>query len=343
MTFLTPIKFKKPLFKWHINKVIVRIVKIVVLFVVFFMVIGMSAYFTLTLIIKSEDIVIIPELAGKDVVYALEILSNLELNTKVKGSEYSINIPKNHVIFQEPEAGEEIKKGRDVRIIISKGDKTIMMPRLTGLKLQQARIILEENDLHQGEITATYSESIEKEDIIAQYPSPGRLINRNDKADFLISLGQRPNTYKMPDLTGLSLDYAILLIEQNNFFIGEITSIFREDKPKNVIAGQEPAAGHQILDGNTINLVINRKPDNEKPKYRHGVSGVRLFRHKLDAGYLKRHIRIRLNCFGVSNIIFDNLVKPDEEVWILVPNNREATVFLYEDDTLIKTRVFDSL
>ena len=60
---------------------------------------GVSAYFTLTLIIKSEDTVIVPELIGKDVVYALEFLTDLELNTKVKGSEYSENIPKNNVTY----------------------------------------------------------------------------------------------------------------------------------------------------------------------------------------------------------------------------------------------------
>jgi eukaryotic-like serine/threonine-protein kinase len=65
---------------------------------------------TLTLIIKSEDTVIVPELIGKDVVSALERLTELELNAKVKGSEYSTEFPKNHVVFQDPQPGSEIKK-----------------------------------------------------------------------------------------------------------------------------------------------------------------------------------------------------------------------------------------
>ena len=96
----------------------------------FFLAVGIGAYLTITLIIKSEDTVVIPEITGKELVYALEILSDLELNTKVKGSEYSADIPKNHIVFQEPEPGTEIKKGRDVRIIISKGARTIPMPNL---------------------------------------------------------------------------------------------------------------------------------------------------------------------------------------------------------------------
>ena len=107
---------------------IARIIKIVGLAVVFIIIAGASAYFTLTLVIKSEEAVIVPELVGKDVVYALETLTDLELNTKVKGSEYNNDLPKHHVIYQDPEPGTEIKKGRDVRIIISKGSKSIIMP-----------------------------------------------------------------------------------------------------------------------------------------------------------------------------------------------------------------------
>ena len=131
---------------------ILRIFKLSTLFFLFVLIVGASAYLTLALIIKSEDTVVVPDLSGKNVVYVLKLLTDLGLNTKVKGSEYSADIPENNVIFQEPEPGAEIKKGRDVRIIISKGAKTILMPNLKELFVRQARIILEENSLRRGEI-----------------------------------------------------------------------------------------------------------------------------------------------------------------------------------------------
>ena len=109
---------------------ILKILKITALVAAFFLVAGASAYLTLTYIIKSEDTVIVPDLVGKDVVTALELLTDLQLNTKVSGSEYSDQFPKNHVTFQEPEPGSEIKKDRDVRIMISKGTRNIFMPNL---------------------------------------------------------------------------------------------------------------------------------------------------------------------------------------------------------------------
>ncbi len=139
-----------------------KIFKIVSLFIAFIIIAGLSAYVTLTLIIKSEDTVVVPNLVEKDVVYALEILSDLGLNTRVRGSEYSVHTPKNRILFQEPEPGAEIKKGRDVKIIISKGAKSIWVPNLKGVSIQQARIILEENGLCLGALTRTHSPDSQK-------------------------------------------------------------------------------------------------------------------------------------------------------------------------------------
>ncbi|MCK5784326.1 MAG: PASTA domain-containing protein [Desulfobacterales bacterium] len=316
-----------------------RILKILTLFILFCLVAGIFAYFVLTLIIKSEDTVVVPDLVGKDVVEVLELLSDMGLNTKVSGSEYSSNVPKKYIIVQEPEPGSEIKKGRDVKIIISKGTQTIMMPNLRGLSIQKANILLEENDLHGGSLSVTCSAVYKKDEIIAQVPSPGSMTSRGDHADFLVSLGPRSRTYKMPDLMDLSIDDAILLIEQNNLILGEIKSLFDKDKHRNVIIGQEPMSGYLVVDGGMINLVVNRKGRKDQA-YLHGVNGIQLFKYRAGNGILKRNIRIMVNCFGVLNNFFDEFVKPGEEVWVFIPKNIDATVFLYEDDELLKTQVF---
>ena len=318
-----------------------RIIKITVLLILFILIAGLSAYLTLTRIIKSENSVIVPAIVGKDVVYALGILTDIGLNTKVKGSEYSPNIPKNHVIFQDPESGTEIKKGRDVRIIISKGTKTILMPNLKGLTIQQAQIILEENGLQREEISLTHSKSVRKDEIIAQDPSNGFVVERGERVALLVSMGTRPVAYKMPDLKGLPLEEAIFLIEKRNLLLGEVKSFLCEDKPENIILSQEPLSGYRVIEGRVVNLVINRKPGKKGAGYLHASKGVSLFTYRLKHGFLKRHIKVKLNCFGVSNNIFDDFMKPGSEIWLVIPNN-DATVLLYEDDKLIKTQVFDS-
>lgn len=319
-----------------------RILKIAVLFFLFVLVVGAGAYFTLTLIIKSEDTVVVPDLSGKNVVYVLELLTDLGLNTKVKGSEYNADVPENNVIFQEPEPGAEIKKGRDVRIVISKGAKSILMPNLKGLFVRQARIILEENSLRRGEISGTYSNSIKKDEIIAQFPFQGTMITRGECVNLLVSVGVRPRAYKMPDLLGLSLSSAITVIESIDLVLGEIKTHFYKDKPINTVVAQELLFGYRVTQGSTVNIVINRKPVGKGHNYLNESQGGSLFRHRIEDGFLKRHIRVRLNSFGVSIDLFDGFMKPGEEIWLLIPRRNNSTVFLYEDGELIKTLVYDA-
>jgi len=322
--------------------VISRILKLGALFFLFVLIVGASAYLTLTLIIKSEDTVVVPDLSGKNVVYVLELLTDLGLNTKVKGSEYSADVPENNVIFQEPEPGAEIKKGRDVRIIISKGAKSILMPNLKGLSVRQARIILEENSLRRGEISSTYSNTIKKDEIIAQIPSPGTMITRGACVNLLVSMGIRPRAYKMPDLIGLSLNSAITMIESIDLVLGEIKTRFHKDKPLNTIVAQELLSGYRVTQGSAVNIVINRKPIKKGRRYLNESQEGGLFRYRLKDGFLKRHIRVRLNSFGVSADLFDGFMKPGEEIWLLIPRKNNATVFLYEDGELLKTFVYDA-
>ncbi|MGB2930053.1 MAG: PASTA domain-containing protein [Desulfobacterales bacterium] len=319
-----------------------RILKLGALFFLLVLIVGASAYLTLTLIIKSEDTVVVPDLSGKNVVYVLELLTDLGLNTKVKGSEYSADVPENNVIFQEPEPGAEIKKGRDVRIIISKGAKSILIPNLKRLSVRQARIILEENSLRRGEISSTYSNTIRKDEVIAQVPSQGTMITRGECVNLLVSMGVRPRAYKMPDLIGLSLNSAITMIESMDLVLGEIKTHFYKGKPLNTVVAQESLSGYCVTQGSTVNLVINRKPVQKGHNYLNESQGVSLFRYRLKDGFLKRHIRVRLNSFGVSADLFDDFMKPGEEIWLLIPRKNDATVFLYEDGELLKTFVYDA-
>ena len=321
---------------------ILRILKFGALFFLFVLIVGASAYLTLTFIIKSEDTVVVPDLLGKNVVYVLELLTDLGLNTKVKGSEYSAEIPENNVIFQEPEPGAEIKKGRDVRIIISKGAKSILMPNLRGLSLRQARIILEENGLRRGKISSTYSSTIRKDEIITQVPAQETMITRGRGVDLLVSMGVRPRGYKMPNLIGRSFNTAINMIENIDLVLGEIKTNFYKGKPLNTVISQESPSGYCVTQGSTVNIVINRKSVIKGHNYLNESQGVGLFRYRLKHGFLKRHIRVRLNSFGVSADLFDDFMKPGEEIWLLIPRRNDATVFLYEDGELLNTLVYDA-
>jgi hypothetical protein len=110
----------------------------------------------------------------------------------------------------------------------------------------------------------------------------------------------------------------------------------------NTVIAQESPSGYCVIQGSTVNIVINRKSVQKGYDYLNESQGVGLFRYRLKHGFLKRHVRVRLNSFGVSIDLFDNFMKPGEEIWLLIPRKNEATVFLYEDGELLKTLVYDA-
>ena len=321
---------------------IARILKIAAFCAAFLLVAGASAYLTLTFIIKSEDTVIVPDLVGKNVVSALEFLTDLQLNTKVNGSEYSQQYPKNHVTFQEPEPGSEIKKDRDVRIIISKGTRNILMPKLITLSRQQARMIMEENGISQGHLSQTFSADVDKDHIMVQVPAAGAMITRGASVDFLVSMGPRPAELKMPDLSGLSLDKAVFRIEKTNLALGAIRSQFHKHKPRNIIIRQEPLAGYRVIENSPVHLIINRPPGKSTKGGLHRPLYGSLLQHDINNGFLKKRVRVELETPDNSTDIFDDYVKAGEQLWILVPRDQDAAVFIFEDDELVKTHLYDA-
>lgn len=321
---------------------IAKILKIAALCTAFLLVVGVSAYLTLTFIIKSEDTVIVPDLVGKDVVAALELLTDLQLNTKVSGSEYSQQFPKNHVTFQEPEAGSEIKKDRDIRIMISKGTRNILMPELVALSEQQARMIMEENGISRGHLSQTFNKDIEKDHIMAQVPAAGVMITRGATVDLLVSMGPVATELKMPDLSGLSLDDAVFRVERNNLAVGAIRSQFNKQQARNIVISQEPLAGYRVIENSPVHLVINRPPGKSTNGNLHRPLYGSLLQYDVEDGFLKKRVRIELAHKNSSAEIFDDYVKPGEQLWILVPRDQDAAVFIFEDDELVDAHLYEA-
>jgi serine/threonine-protein kinase len=319
-----------------------NILKILCLLTVVLFFAGISAYFALTLLIKSEGTVIVPDLIGKDVVDVLKILTDVDLNAKVKATEFSERIPKGLIIFQSPEPGSEIKKGRDVKLIISKGARFIQMPDLRALTLRQALIALEEKGLCQGQLARAHSQDIEKDRVMAQFPLANDRIERTRCADILVSLGERQQAYKMPKLMGLDLEKAIALINQSRLTLGAVTASPQAYRPPNAVVEQQPPFGMRVLQGAVVNMAVNRP---SAPGGRHPLrpaAGAHLFRYRVNCGYLKKRIRIQLRHKDQISSFFDDLVAPCEDIIMFIPGHKQTTLYLYEDDQLRIIQHFDA-
>ena len=318
-----------------------KVLRISLLVALFMAMAGIGAYVALTLIIKGEEPVVVPDLVGKDVLYGLEILSDLGLNTRVKRTSYHDQVPKNHVIDQDPEAGAAIKRGRDVKIWVSRGPETIVMPNLTGLSLQQSGILLTENGLCRGTFAGMTSPGNAADQVFAQYPPPGVTVSRNTCADLLISRGPSSPAFPMIDLSGFSLESAIRRLEQLQLTVGSIRIAHTLGAPLETIVDQMPLAGYRVALGSRVDLTVNRPKTGQHAGDPENTDQVELLRFSLENGFLKKRVQVKMNQAQVSISLFDDFLEPGREIWLLVPKSGNPTILVYIDGQLLETRTMD--
>lgn len=303
---------------------------------------GIGAYLALTLIIKGADTVIVPDLVGKDVLYGLEILSDLGLNTRVKGTAYHDQVPKNHVIDQDPDPGYAIKRGRDVRIRVSRGPQSIVMPNLTGLSRQQGDILLAQNGLCQGMVAGMTSFRHTAGQLIAQYPQPGATVSRNTCTDLIVSRGPPSLAFPMDDLSGFTLEAAIRKLEQLQLTVGHIQIVRTVGTPLETVVDQLPLAGYPVILGGPVDLTINRSGQSRPAGDPDTADQVEWFRFSLEYGFLKKKVQVKMNQAQMSINLFDDFMAPGQEIWLLVPRNGNPTVLVYVDGQLVETRIMSA-
>ena len=210
------------------------------------------------------------------------------------------------------------------------------------LSEQQAGMIMEENGISRGQLSHTFSPNMAPDHVIVQSPAAGVKITRGASVNLLLSNGPRSADIMMPDLTGLSLDKAVFRIEKSNLVLGAIESRFHRQKQRNSVLEQEPPAGYRIIENSPVKLVINRPSGKSTNGAFHRPLYGSLLQYDIDNGFLKKHVRVELEQADKSTEIFDGYVKPGKQLWIVIPRDRDAAVYIFEDDKLAKTYLFEA-
>lgn len=216
------------------------------------------------IVVHQKKEIMIPDLTGRTVRQAFQILSDQDLYIKKVGEQYNENIPDGSIIFQEPLPGSVVKKGKVIKVIISSGGQVIFVSQLVGRSLREAKILLRQTGLVLGEETGIYSEEIKKDFVIAQDPSPEEIVARGSMINLVISLGpaREAEVPLMVNLLGQNIKSARKILRDMNLSLGEIKETVNDSVPQGTILKQEPHTG-EIVDENTIVKVTVAKKSEE--------------------------------------------------------------------------------
>ena len=186
--------------------------------------------------------------------------------------EYSLSddIEKGKIITQSPKAGERVKKGSEVDLIVSigKSNGDIEVPDVTKLTFDDAINKLSEKKLNYTVIEG-YSDEVQAGRIIRQTPLKGTKVKENDVVTLHVSSGrisQAPTAAPegarvvVPSLNGETKESAAALRQEAGLTLGTITMQHSESM-ENFIIDQSPKKGQMAAKGSVVNIVISRGPD----------------------------------------------------------------------------------
>lgn len=137
-----------------------------------FLALVMSAAYVTFYLITSTESYEVPPLTGKSMVETNKLLGNRKIFVKIVGEAYDAEIPAGHILRQEIPAGRQIKAGRTIGVIISKGPKMLYVPMLSGLTLDEAEELVQQHNIKLERVIKVHSSTAEENKVIAQDPNP---------------------------------------------------------------------------------------------------------------------------------------------------------------------------
>jgi beta-lactam-binding protein with PASTA domain/tRNA A-37 threonylcarbamoyl transferase component Bud32 len=253
-------------------------------------------------------LVMVPELAGKVLVQGQEEAKQLGLVVMISGWRNDPEVPANVIISQSPLPGEQVKQGREIWVLVSKGQDLATIPFVGNMTLKEAAIELQNADVSMGNVSRVYHEEIEKDWVISQNPKSGLEVPKNTPVDLVVSDGPEPQTVKTPPVTGMMLDEAKATLVNSLLGVGSI-NYQPSPEPEGTVIGQNPSPGTEVPYQYRVSLTVSGKTTTAKHRF------VKTFRVPEEYGGTTNlvHVVITVRDDAGERIVYDRLLQPEVE------------------------------
>ncbi len=243
------VKTKTNFFTEHPKaKIAIIILSLVLLFVVVFLI-------TKIVIdggIKSK--VDMPNLVGKTLEEAQNTADDLGLtleSTEVASSD----VEEGKIVSQDPEYSEtKIEKGSTIKVNVSKGPEQNELPKLEGMKIEDARKTAETLGITLKEETEN-SDTVEAGVIIKQDTTVGTLVKSGDTVTVHVSAGVEK--VKVPTVVGMDEGTALATLK-NAGLNPKVTYESNEEKEDGKVISQSIEENTETAKNSEITIVVNK-------------------------------------------------------------------------------------
>uniref|UniRef100_A0A7V0Z607 PASTA domain-containing protein n=1 Tax=candidate division WOR-3 bacterium TaxID=2052148 RepID=A0A7V0Z607_UNCW3 len=222
--------------------------------VLIFFIIGllMANFLLIPMVVRKGEEVSVPNVCTLPLDSATMLLKKAGLQSVVTERRYDQIIEQGRIIIQEPLPDTKVKKGRIINLSVSLGPEKIVVPALSGLEFAKAKQIIDRLGLMVGDIDTIFSDSIGEGRVIQTVPEPETEVKKGDAIKIILSKGI---LLKTPNLVGLKIDSAKVIIKNLKLILGSITEVEGTGE-KGTIIVQNPQPDQLVNNGDTINLMV---------------------------------------------------------------------------------------
>lgn len=203
----------------------------------------------------------VPSVLGLSYEEAEEKLKEFDLNIELEAEVTSLDYDEGLIVSQDPFEGMMVKKGKTIKVNISKGVERNTIPSLTGRTLSDATFLLESYGYERGSVLEEYSD-MPLGVVIRQSPEAGRPGDPGTVVDLVISRGEENTTIIVPSLIGMTLDEAKKALEKEKLVLSRDVKYAPSEKYKEgSIFEQSVPPGYGAEKGTEIKVSISTGPD----------------------------------------------------------------------------------
>ena len=147
------------------------------------------------LVSKGEELFAAPDVSKMTESEARSAIEGASLQVGAVDREHSSSVPEGSVISQSLERGEEVAKGTEIDLVVSKGAEPLVIPDVTGVSYEVAYGRLARMGLRIAK-DEVYSDHTPKGDVVAHYPKAAAKKNPGDLVILKVSKGKEPDKPK---------------------------------------------------------------------------------------------------------------------------------------------------
>ena len=199
----------------------------------------------------------LPEVVGMSKEEAQKTVEDLKLVFEVASEEFNKDVPEGYIISQDPTyiADYHVKEGSTVKVVVSKGQEKTTVPKVVGMKRQEAEEALEEANL-KAEIVEETSKTVEEGYVISQDVEAESEAYAGDTIKIHVSTGTGIKQVTVENVVGQSETSARTTLEGQGLKVNVTYVDATTDNGK--VTKQSVTAGTTVDEGTTVTLTVNK-------------------------------------------------------------------------------------